>query len=484
MAVSISNKKNVIYNLIGQILPIIAGIISIPLIIRWLGTERFGIISIIWMVIGYFNLFDMGLGRALTQAVAEKIGNKKTDEIPEIFWTSLFIMASIAAAGSLLVILLADIITSKVLNISIPLQTECLHSFYVLALSMPFVIVTSALSGFISAYHRFDIVNMIRVPMSILMIIAPLIVLPFTHSLVAIVFVMALLRIVFCFIHIYFCFRIEPQLPQSVVLKKSSVLPLLRFGGWMTVSNIVGPFMVYFDRFAIGSFLSVTAVAYYTTPYEVITKLFIIPAALNGVTFPLYAAAYNQKKDQVTNIFSRSIMSLCFILYPIILVVVLFAQGGMSLWIGGDFASHSFRVLQWLAIGVFLNCLAQVPYTLIQGTNNPDITGKLHLMELLIYIPVLYLFIQNQGIEGAAIAWLIRTIVDTAMLFIIAVKKDMINDSRSISSLLFLLCITVPLIIIILSNAMTQYIAAATASVIFTAAFIYVKPYRYLHAQS
>jgi O-antigen/teichoic acid export membrane protein len=485
MPVSLSHKKNVIYNLIGQILPIVAGIISIPIIIKGLGTERFGIISLTWMIIGYFSLFDLGLGRALTQAVAEKIGNKKSHEIPAIFWTSLTFMATIAAAGSILIILLAEPLVSRIFKISPLLQIECLHAFYVLAISIPSVIITSALSGFLAAYNRFDIVNAIRIPMSISMLIAPLIVLPYTQSLVVIIALMTFVRIIFCCIHLYFCLRVEPQLVKTKTLNRSAIMPLLKFGGWMTISNIVGPIMVNFDRFVIGSYLSVTAVAYYTTPFEMITKLWMIPNAINGVTFPLYAASYNQNKEECARIFTRSIMAIFFSIYPIILIVITFAHLGMSLWVGGEFASHSYSVLQWLAIGVYLNCLAQVPYTLIQGANNPDITCKLHLMELVIYVPILFILLQKFGIEGAAIAWVLRTFIDTVLLFYIAVKKKTILKAGLNKALLLMGLAIAPLIqMVVNSSEATQYGIFTIVVMLFVAALCYVKPLKYLYVRN
>ena len=65
---------------------------------------------------------------------------------------------------------------------------------------------------------------------------------------------------------------------------------LLRFGGWMTVSNIVGPLMVTLDRFLIGALISVSAVAYYATPYEVvsqhITAAPVPPSVRSGLQIP------------------------------------------------------------------------------------------------------------------------------------------------------------------------------------------------------
>ena len=66
--------RNTLWNLAGQILPMVVGIITIPVIIRVMGVDRFGVLSLAWVVVGYFSLFDLGIGRALTKLVAEKLG--------------------------------------------------------------------------------------------------------------------------------------------------------------------------------------------------------------------------------------------------------------------------------------------------------------------------------------------------------------------------------------------------------------------------
>ena len=65
---------------------------AIPLLVKGLGVDRFGVLTLAWMVIGYFSLFDLGLGRALTKLVAEKLGEERAQEIPAIVWTTLLLM--------------------------------------------------------------------------------------------------------------------------------------------------------------------------------------------------------------------------------------------------------------------------------------------------------------------------------------------------------------------------------------------------------
>lgn len=78
--------------------------------------------------------------------------------------------------------------------------------------------------------------------------------------------------------------------------------------------------------------------------------------------------------------------------------------------------------MQLLALGTLLNGLGLVPFALVQGVGRPDLTAKLHLCELPLYVPLLWWLIRAHGIEGAALAWLLRMMFDTGALFIIATR--------------------------------------------------------------
>src|SRR6266567_2771444 len=84
--------RNTVWNLLGNGTPMLVAVACIPILIRGLGTERFGILTLAWALIGYASLFDLGLGRALTQLVAKKLGAGEEKEIPALAWTSLLLM--------------------------------------------------------------------------------------------------------------------------------------------------------------------------------------------------------------------------------------------------------------------------------------------------------------------------------------------------------------------------------------------------------
>src|SRR5260370_29918319 len=81
--------RKTVWNLLGGGSGKIVAVFCIPILIRGLGTERFGVLTLAWALIGYASLFDFGVSRALTQLVAKKLGVGQEREIPSLAWTSL-----------------------------------------------------------------------------------------------------------------------------------------------------------------------------------------------------------------------------------------------------------------------------------------------------------------------------------------------------------------------------------------------------------
>jgi O-antigen/teichoic acid export membrane protein len=241
-----------------------------------------------------------------------------------------------------------------------------------------------------------------------------------SNDLFTVVAVLLVGRLVAGLAYLNLCFRTAPALRHNMMLQRAMVRPLLRFGSWMTVTNIIGPFMDYLDRLLIGALLSVAAVAYYATPYDVVTRLWLIPVALTGVLFPAFASTLEADRDRAARLFWRGVKYVFLALFPITLIIVTFAHEGLELWLGTGFAANSLRVLQWLAVGVFINSLARLPYALLQAAGRPDLTAKLHLVELPFYLLAVWILITRLGIQGAAIAWVARVAVDAILLFTLA----------------------------------------------------------------
>src|SRR5947207_1428000 len=121
--------RNTIWNLLGNGAPILVAVFSIPILIQGLDKERFGVLTLAWAMIGYASLFDLGLGRALTQLVAKKLGAGEDGEVPALVWTSLLLMLLLGVLGAAVLGVLSPWLVHSALNVPDPLEPETLQSF-------------------------------------------------------------------------------------------------------------------------------------------------------------------------------------------------------------------------------------------------------------------------------------------------------------------------------------------------------------------
>jgi O-antigen/teichoic acid export membrane protein len=409
--------RNAIWNLLGLLLPMAVGVVTVPPLVRGLGVVRFGVLSLAWVVIGYFSLFDLGIGRALTKLVADKLGAKQESSIPPLVWTSMQLMLLLGIFGSLVALGISPWLVRRALKIPASLQAETLLTFYLLASSVPLVTLTSGLRGFLEAQQRFRILTLIRIPMSLFSFVGPLLVLPFSHSLVPIMVVLMAGRLVACGAHLLACFSAMPALRRNFALQRSVITPVVRFGGWMTVTNVVGPIMIYMDRFLVSALLSVGMVAYYSVPFDVVTRLLVIPAGLSGVLFPALAVSLAQDRRRTGVLLGRGIKYIFLAVFPIAIAVVTLAPEALRLWLGPSFAQNGSPVLRWLTAGVFVNAVAFGPFILIQSAGRPDLIAKLEVAQVPVYLAGLWLLTTHFGLAGTAFAWTARIVLDTVILF-------------------------------------------------------------------
>jgi O-antigen/teichoic acid export membrane protein len=173
----------------------------------------------------------------------------------------------------------------------------------------------------------------------------------------------------------------------------------------------------------VSAIVSTTAVALYATPYEVISRLLLIPGALAGVLFPVFASNHTTDNRQAIQLLNRGLTATIFLLFPITFAAILFAEVGLRRWLGPGFAGDSVTVARWLAIGVFINGVAYVPSALLQGIGRPDIGAKLGLIELPLHVTALIVLIRMYGLPGAAIASTLRVGVDCFLHFFFVARQ-------------------------------------------------------------
>lgn len=166
--------RHTVFNLIGLGAPLLVAVVTIPVLIHQLGPSRFGLLTLIWAVVSYFGLFDLGLGRALTQQLAVVFSNKEYEKVGPLVGTATVLMAMLGVVAGVLMSAAASWGVSLIHDV--PDRQEAINAVYAMALAMPFIVLTSGFRGILEARHAFGTVNLIRLPMGLFTFLGPVVV--------------------------------------------------------------------------------------------------------------------------------------------------------------------------------------------------------------------------------------------------------------------------------------------------------------------
>ena len=281
--------SNTAWNLLGALLPLPVILLCVPPLVAALGIERFGVLGLAWMVLGYFGMFDFGLAQSTTRFVSTATARGEQRGVRGLVLGSLALHLILGLAGAAAFALLVPWFVT-VFELPPPLVEETRVALYWLAASVPVMVLSAALRGALEGLQRFDVVNLIRVPASIVNYAGPLVALGFGTGLPLVVGVIVAARCVVLVAYALAVARLVPRAAPGERVTGAQLVALASYGGWLTASNFLNPVIIAADRFIIGATVSVAAVAFYVTPYEIITKGWILSASLMGAMFPLFAS--------------------------------------------------------------------------------------------------------------------------------------------------------------------------------------------------
>jgi O-antigen/teichoic acid export membrane protein len=421
-----SLKKNTVWSFVGSVTPMFLGLITIPYLIKQVHVEAFGILTLVWSLIGYFSIFDFGIGRALTQQVSSNISQNLEHELPSIIKTGLFFMLVTGVFGGGVLAITSHELGTHWLNVSKGLEIDTIRCLLIAAIGIPLTTITSGLKGILEGFEDFKSASVLRIILGVSNFGLPALTVMFlNNSLEYMVLSLVLARFIVMVAHLLVINKrlsIYDVMTTSLA-DKNKIKKLLSFGAWMTLSNIISPLMVTADRFIISYMLGAGLVAFYTVPFDFIVRLLIIPASLTGVLFPRFSYLYKTDIEQINRLYKKSFFIIFAVMGLISFGIAIGSYFGLTIWLGKNFAEHSWVIASILAIGLLFNSLAQIPHTAIQASGDVKITSIIHLWEFIFYIPLLYGSLHFYGLVGAAIVWVLRVFADLITLSVFAKKK-------------------------------------------------------------
>jgi O-antigen/teichoic acid export membrane protein len=180
----------------------------------------------------------------------------------------------------------------------------------------------------------------------------------------------------------------------------------------------------------VGSLISVQAVAFYSVPADLVTRMTILPASILIPLFPAFSAIQaTGNETRMQDLYARSMKYVALTMALLASLVVVFAHPILSVWIDEDFARNGTLVMQILAVGIFVNSIGFLPSTILQAVGRPDLTAKCYLIETPITALLMWILTVRYGILGTAIAWALRVVGDTAILLVLSARLRYLSAS-------------------------------------------------------
>ncbi|MEO9116294.1 MAG: oligosaccharide flippase family protein, partial [Gemmatimonadaceae bacterium] len=278
--------RNAFLNLAGFGIPLVVALFALPVLTRSLGPARFGLLGMSWAFLEYLTLFDVGLGKATVRYVADAIA-RHTGDIPQITSVSLASQMVVGVVAALALASMSSFLAQRAFHVEPGLLREATALFVVVGANLPIVLALTTLRGVLDGAQEFGVSNAIKIPASAGSIIIPAVLASKGVTLPAIMLWVLAWRVAACGATLIAIIRVIPGFRIEVPRDWMRLRGLISFGGWVAVSGVVSPILVYFDRFALGVRVNMSAVGYYTAPYEAITRALVIPNSLINALFPL-----------------------------------------------------------------------------------------------------------------------------------------------------------------------------------------------------
>lgn len=413
-------------------MPLLAAILTIPPLITLLGHEKFGILALLWAFVSYFGIFDLGLGKALTQRVSEikHLNNNKL--IGEIAGTALILLLAIGLIMGALTGFSSGILSLFGGEGSFVNNPEFHGALIALSIAIPAITLTSGLKGILESFGRFKLLMPIRMAMGIFTFVAPLLIAKYAGpNLEYIAWGLTIGRVIALYAH--WVYAVSEIKKSKLTFESKYVRQLINAGGWLTVSNIVNPLMGYIDRFLIAAALSASAVTFYVTPLEIITKITIIPAAIAAALFPSLVEKIARDEADSWSHFIAVRSMLFWLLLPLVSVVAFNSEKILETWLNIEFSNKSGEILSLFAIGIFINSMAHMPLIWLQAEKKYKTAAIISIIQLPAYLLIFYYMTIKFGLLGAALAWCLRMAADSILLHYYCGKQQKTNLVRNLT---------------------------------------------------
>jgi O-antigen/teichoic acid export membrane protein len=400
--------RNIVINFAGLIAPTLVSLITVPAYIRLMGVERYGVINLVWALIGYFSLLDLGTSLATENQIA-KVRDAEGDAVERIFFGACFLNLCTGVAGGLLVWSCASFYVMYGMHVEPVFRHELMSALPWVAIAVPLANVTWVFAGAITAVERFGSYNTNQTLGTFLFQMLPLAaVCVFSPSLAVAIPAAVIARLIAGVLLGVATFRAlgitRLRMPERKVIAE-----LFAYGKWTLLFSGAGAIAGTLDRVLVGTILGARFVTYYATPQNLVTRLNMLPSAMLRTLFPRLSAT---SREDAHKLVRDALAFLNGVFTPCMIVALFALKPFLILWLGAPIAEASAPVGRVLVISVWLAGQSGIVGILIQAQANPASVARVSWLQLPVFAAALWGATHAFGIIGTGVVVVAKALCD------------------------------------------------------------------------
>jgi O-antigen/teichoic acid export membrane protein len=374
-----------------------------PIVVRTLGATAYGVWIVAVSTVSYLNLLDLGLRSAVIRFVSKAEAQGKSDEARSAIAAALWFRVLISTAVAVLSIVLA-VAFPHLFKIPSDLQRPAQITVLLCALGVAVGLISGVFGAVLAAINRYDVLSSIGVVKTVARAAGVVLILHHGGGLVSLAyweFAVALFSGVITggtALKLFPSCRVRLGRPDVETLKM-----IWSYSFTMFIIIIAGQVIFSTDNLIIGSFLSVSVVAFYSIGGSLILYSNQVVTAMSTTFTPLASGLDAAGKlDELRRLLMRGTQGTLGLVLPIGITLLVRGKTFIGLWMGQQYSEISGTVLQILLIGLFFTIANNTASNIMFATGRQKAVAKCAIIEAALNLSVSILLVKTIGIYGVA----------------------------------------------------------------------------------
>ena len=420
--------RNSIWNLSGLALPTLVALLTVPILIRYLGMEGFGIITLIGSIVGYFGVLDLNLTAGAIKYLAQFHAQQEEEKFSETFWFGCIFYGLLGLTGALLLYVFAEFLVEHVFNLATKNHQDLLLALRLAALGFFLSQMQSYLLVVPQALQRYDYSAQSECMFGVVFNITSAVVASLDGGIVGVIaarVVISVLNLIYLMAMLHqLGIRLKPRRPSRYIVHL-----LTRFSAYAYLSRMGSLLHQYGDKLIIGLLAGPVAVTLYTVPSQLASRLLGLTYRLSSVIYPRVSALSARGEiSQLRLLYLDSTRLLTYLNLAVLSIVILCGDKFLFYWVGEQFVETGYPILILIAFAMFLDSLTNLPSLVNDGLGHPQLTGRFALARGIVGILLIFIGTTFFDIRGAAGAHLLASLI-MSILFLYVVHERTIPAS-------------------------------------------------------